>query len=79
MVPLTLTHWDLGYLKSLYATSNALLCKLPADGDMEHELVKELARALRASGKGPYEFGLKAAVSHSHHILKSAASDHSGR
>ena len=43
MVPLTLTHWDLGYLKSLYATSNAYYASYQR-GDMEHELVKELAK-----------------------------------
>ena len=43
MVPLTLTHWDLGYLKSLYATSNAYYASYQR-GDMEHELVKELSK-----------------------------------
>jgi hypothetical protein len=43
MVPVTLTHWDLGYLKSLYATSNAYYASYQR-GDMEHELVKELAK-----------------------------------
>ena len=43
MVPLTLTHWDLGYLKSLYATSNAYYASYQR-GDIEHQLVKELAK-----------------------------------
>lgn len=43
MVPVTLTHWDLGYLKSLYATSNAYYASYQR-GDMEQELVKELAK-----------------------------------
>ena len=43
MVPLTLTHWDLGYLKSLYATSNAYYASYQR-GEMEHELVKELSK-----------------------------------
>jgi hypothetical protein len=43
LVPVTLTHWDLGYLKSLYATSNAYYASYQR-GDMEHELVKELAK-----------------------------------
>jgi hypothetical protein len=43
MVPVTLTHWDLGYLKSLYATSNAYYANYQR-GDMEQELVKELAK-----------------------------------
>lgn len=44
MVPVTLTHWDLGYLKSLYATSNAYYASYQR-GDMEHELVKELSKS----------------------------------
>jgi hypothetical protein len=44
MVPVTLTHWDLGYLKSLYATSNAYYASYQR-GDMEQQLVKELAKA----------------------------------
>ena len=44
MVPVTLTHWDLGYLKSLYATSNDYYASYQR-GDMEHELVKELAKS----------------------------------
>ena len=43
LVPVTLTHWDLGYLKSLYATSNAYYANYHR-GDMEHELVKELTK-----------------------------------
>lgn len=43
MVPVTLTSWDLGYLKSLYATSNAYYASYQR-GDMEHEMVKELAK-----------------------------------
>lgn len=43
MVPVTLTHWDLGYLKSLYATSNAYYASYQR-GDMEQQLVKELAK-----------------------------------
>lgn len=42
-VPLTLTHWDLGYLKSLYTTSNAYYAGYQR-GDMEHVLKKELAQ-----------------------------------
>lgn len=48
MVPVTLTQWDLGYLKSLYATSNAYYASYQR-GDMEQELVKELAKS-RARG-----------------------------
>lgn len=43
-VPLTLTHWDLGYLRSLYGTSNAYYATYHR-GDIEHELVKELAKS----------------------------------
>ena len=46
MVPVTLTQWDLGYLKSLYATSNALYASYQR-GDMAHELEKELAKGER--------------------------------
>jgi hypothetical protein len=42
-VPLSLTHWDLGYLKSLYSTSNAYYATYQR-GDMEHVLKKELAQ-----------------------------------
>jgi len=42
MVPVTLTHWDLGYLKSLYATSNAYYASYQR-GDMEHVLAREVA------------------------------------
>lgn len=44
MVPVTLTQWDLGYLKSLYATSNDYYASYQR-GDMEQELVKELAKS----------------------------------
>ena len=43
-VPLSLTHWDLGYLKSLYTTSNAYYATYQR-GDMEHVLKKELAQS----------------------------------
>ena len=43
LVPVTLTQWDLGYLKSLYATSNAYYANYQR-GDMEHQLVKELTK-----------------------------------
>jgi hypothetical protein len=43
MVPVTLTQWDFGYLKSLYATSNAHYASYQR-GDMAHELEKELAK-----------------------------------
>ena len=43
-VPLSLTHWDLGYLKSLYTTSNAHYVTYQR-GDMENVLKKELARS----------------------------------
>lgn len=42
LVPVTLTHWDLAYLKSLYATSNAYYASYQR-GDMEHVLTRELA------------------------------------
>jgi hypothetical protein len=42
MVPVTLTHWDLGYLKSLYATSNAYYAGYQR-GDMERVLAREVA------------------------------------
>jgi hypothetical protein len=42
LVPVTLTHWDLGYLKSLYATSNAYYASYQR-GDMEHVLAREVA------------------------------------
>lgn len=43
MVPLTLTHWDLGYLKSLYATSNALYASYQR-GEMEQVVEREVAK-----------------------------------
>lgn len=43
MVPVTLTQWDFGYLKSLYSTSNAYYASYQR-GDMAHELEKELAK-----------------------------------
>jgi len=43
MVPVTLTQWDFGYLKSLYATSNAHYASYQR-GDMAHELEKDLAK-----------------------------------
>ena len=43
MVPVTLTHWDLGYLKSLYATSNAYYASYQR-GDMERVLAREVAK-----------------------------------
>lgn len=43
MVPLSLTHWDLGYLKSLYATSNALYANYQR-GEMEQVVEREVAR-----------------------------------
>ena len=45
-MPVTLTQWDLGYLKSLYATSNAYYASYQR-GDMAHELEKELAKGER--------------------------------
>ncbi len=44
MVPVTLTQWDLGYLKSLYATSNAYYASYQR-GDMAHVLEKEVAKS----------------------------------
>jgi len=46
MVPITLTQWDLGYLKSLYATSNAYYASYQR-GDIAHEMEKELAKGER--------------------------------
>ena len=43
MVPVTLTQWDLGYLKSLYATSNAYYAGYQR-GDMQHLLERELKK-----------------------------------
>jgi hypothetical protein len=43
MVPVTLTQWDLGYLKSLYATSNAYYANYQR-GDMERVLAREVAQ-----------------------------------
>ncbi len=42
MVPVTLTHWDLGYLKSLYATSNAYYASYQR-GEMEPVIAREVA------------------------------------
>lgn len=41
MVPVTLTHWDLGYLKSLYATSNAYYASYQR-GEMEQVVDREV-------------------------------------
>jgi hypothetical protein len=43
-LPVTLTHWDLGYLKSLYATSNDYYASYQR-GEMEQVLKKEMERA----------------------------------
>lgn len=43
-LPVTLTHWDLGFLKALYTTSNAYYARYQR-GDMERVLAKELGRA----------------------------------
>jgi hypothetical protein len=43
MVPVTLTQWDLGYLTSLYATSNAYYASYQR-GDMERVLAREVAK-----------------------------------
>ncbi len=43
-LPITLTHWDLGFLKALYATDNAYFAGYQR-GDMEHVLRKELERS----------------------------------
>ena len=45
-LPVTLTHWDLGFLKSLYATDNAYLATFQR-GDMERVLKKEVEQAGR--------------------------------
>jgi hypothetical protein len=42
-IPLTLTAWDLGYLKSLYTTSNAYYASYHR-GEMAHVLKQELAK-----------------------------------
>lgn len=42
-VPLSLTQWDLSYLKSLYATSNAYYASYQR-GDMAHEMERDLAK-----------------------------------
>jgi hypothetical protein len=47
-LPVTLTHWDLGYLKSLYSTSNEYYARYQR-GDMARVLSKELGR----SGESP--------------------------
>lgn len=39
LVPVTLTYWDLGFLKSLYSTDNSYLATYQR-GDMEHVLTK---------------------------------------
>jgi hypothetical protein len=43
MVPITLTSWDLGYLKSLYATSNAYYASYQR-GEMEQVVAREVAK-----------------------------------
>lgn len=43
-LPVTLTHWDLGFLKSLYTTDNAYLAGYQR-GDMERVVKKELQQA----------------------------------
>ena len=43
LVPVTLTYWDLAFLKSLYATSNAYYASYQR-GDMERVVSKELKR-----------------------------------
>ena len=45
-LPLTLTHWDFGFLKSLYATDNAYLAGYQR-GDMERVVKKELEQSGR--------------------------------
>ena len=43
-LPVTLTHWDLGFLKSVYATSNAYYARYQR-GDMERIVAGELTRS----------------------------------
>jgi len=43
-LPITLTHWDLGYLKSLYATPNDYYANYQR-GEMERAMKKELEKA----------------------------------
>jgi hypothetical protein len=43
-LPVTLTYWDLGFLKSLYATDNSYLASYQR-GDMERIVKKETAQA----------------------------------
>jgi len=43
-LPVTLTHWDLGFLKSLYATDNSYLATYQR-GDMERVVKKEAEQA----------------------------------
>ena len=43
-LPVTLTYWDLGFLKSLYATDNSYFAGYQR-GDMEHVLNKEVEQA----------------------------------
>ena len=50
LVPVTLTYWDLAFLKSLYATSNAYYASYQR-GDMERVVSKELKR--RGSERRP--------------------------
>lgn len=45
-LPVTLTHWDLGFLKSLYATDNSYLATYQR-GDMERVVRKELEQSAR--------------------------------
>ena len=45
-LPVTLTHWDFGFLKSLYATDNAYLAGYQR-GDMERVVKKELEQSGR--------------------------------
>ena len=44
LVPVTLTHWDLGYLKSLYATSNDYYASYQR-GEMEPVVAREVTKA----------------------------------
>ena len=45
-LPVTLTHWDIGFLKSLYTTDNAYLAGFQR-GDMERVVKQELERSAR--------------------------------
>ena len=45
-LPVTLTHWDIGFLKSLYTTDNAYLAGFQR-GDMERVVKRELERSAR--------------------------------